>query len=41
MIAELMNEVVSYERYENNEIFYIDKDGKDFSVKDTLSFSAI
>jgi mannose-6-phosphate isomerase-like protein (cupin superfamily) len=39
MIAELMNEVVSYERYENNELFYIDKDGKDFSVKDTLSFS--
>ena len=34
-----MNELVSYDRYENNQLIYIDDQGKDHFVKDNYSFT--
>ena len=39
LIEALNDELISYTRYENNQIVYIDKDGKDYRVKDQLTFS--
>ena len=39
MIELLKSEIESYDRYQNNQIFYIDENGKDFSVKDSFSYS--
>ena len=39
MIDLLKSEIESYNRYDNNQLFYIDQDGKDYSVKSQISFS--
>lgn len=38
MIDILNDEMVSFFRYENNQIIYIDKNGKDHKVKDKMTF---
>ena len=35
----LLDEIVDYNNYENDLIFFIDETGKDFRVKDILSYS--
>jgi mannose-6-phosphate isomerase-like protein (cupin superfamily) len=39
LIAALNDELISYTRYENNQIIYIDKKGKDYKVKSEVTFS--
>jgi mannose-6-phosphate isomerase-like protein (cupin superfamily) len=39
LIEALNDELISYTRYENNQIIYIDKEGKDYKVKDEITFS--
>lgn len=39
MIDLLKSEIESYNRYENNQLFYIDQNGRDYSVKSQISFS--
>lgn len=38
MISRLKDQIESYSNYENNLIFYIDKDGRDHSVKENFSY---
>lgn len=38
MIKVLNDEIVSFSRYENNQIIYIDKEGKDYKVKDEITY---
>jgi mannose-6-phosphate isomerase-like protein (cupin superfamily) len=39
MINVLTDEILSFTRYENNQIIYIDKEGKDYKVKDEITYS--
>jgi mannose-6-phosphate isomerase-like protein (cupin superfamily) len=38
MIDALTDEILSFPRYENNQIIYIDKEGKDYKVKDEITY---
>jgi mannose-6-phosphate isomerase-like protein (cupin superfamily) len=38
MIKVLNDEIVSFSRYENNQIIYIDNEGKDYKVKDEITY---
>lgn len=38
MINALTDEILSFSRYENNQIIYIDKNGKDYKVKDEITY---
>jgi len=38
MINVLIDEILSFSRYENNQIIYIDKEGKDYKVKDEITY---
>ena len=38
MIDVLTDEILSFSRYQNNQIVFIDKDGKDHRVKDHITF---
>jgi mannose-6-phosphate isomerase-like protein (cupin superfamily) len=38
MIDALHDEILSFSRYENNQIIYIDKNGKDYKVKDEITY---
>jgi len=38
MIKVLNDEMVSFSRYENNQIIYIDKEGKDYKVKNEITY---
>jgi len=38
MINDLTDEILSFTRYENNQIIYIDKEGKDYKVKDKITY---
>ena len=39
LIEALNDELISYTRYENNQIIYIDKEGKDYKVKNEITYS--
>jgi len=39
LIEALNDELISYTRYENNQIIYIDKEGKDYKVKNEVTYS--
>jgi mannose-6-phosphate isomerase-like protein (cupin superfamily) len=38
LIEALNDEIISYTRYENNQIIFIDNDGKDHKVKNKLTY---
>jgi len=38
MIDALTDEIMSFSRYENNQIIYIDKEGKDYKVKEEITY---
>jgi len=38
MIDALNDELISFTRYENNQIIYIDKNGKDYKVRDEITY---
>jgi len=38
MINDLTDEILSFSRYENNQIIYIDKEGRDYKVKDQITY---
>jgi len=38
MIESLKDEILSFSRYENNQIIYIDKKGKDYKVKEEITY---
>jgi mannose-6-phosphate isomerase-like protein (cupin superfamily) len=40
MINALTDEIMSFSRYENNQIIYIDKEGKDYKVKDKITYGS-
>lgn len=40
MIDALHDEILSFSRYENNQIIYIDKNGKDYKVKDEITYGS-
>jgi len=40
MINALTDEILSLSRYTNNQIIYIDKEGRDYKVKDEITYGA-